>query len=177
MASRASGRCRSASETSGVIPACSPSFSRCCSSSLRARDRSRASGSAPSRPSCCSPRLAAFLMSLGPEIRSGGRLISEVGPYHFFYWHVPGLRRPARAGAVRDARHAVSVDCRGTRRRRDRTAVPPRRRHRRGARRACRRRSVRRAHRHQRHGRRRSLRDAAGARLYRRRGAGRRIAF
>ena len=43
--------------------------------------------------------LAAFLMSLGPEIRSGGRLISEVGPYHFFYWFVPGfdgLRVPAR---------------------------------------------------------------------------------
>jgi len=43
--------------------------------------------------------LAAFLLSLGPEIRSGGRLISEIGPYHFFYWHVPGfdgLRVPAR---------------------------------------------------------------------------------
>ena len=43
--------------------------------------------------------IAAFLMSLGPEIRSGGRLISEIGPYHFFYWHVPGydgLRVPAR---------------------------------------------------------------------------------
>jgi hypothetical protein len=42
---------------------------------------------------------AAFLMSLGPEIRSGGRLIGEVGPYYFFYWHVPGfdgLRVPAR---------------------------------------------------------------------------------
>jgi hypothetical protein len=42
---------------------------------------------------------AAFLMSLGPEIRSNGRLISEVGPYHFFYSHVPGfdgLRVPAR---------------------------------------------------------------------------------
>jgi hypothetical protein len=42
---------------------------------------------------------AAFLMSFGPEIRSGGRLISEAGPYHFFYWHVPGfdgLRVPAR---------------------------------------------------------------------------------
>ena len=42
---------------------------------------------------------AAFLMSLGPEIRSSGRLISETGPYHFFYWHVPGfdgLRVPAR---------------------------------------------------------------------------------
>jgi hypothetical protein len=42
---------------------------------------------------------AAFLMSLGPEIRSSGRLISEAGPYHFFYSHVPGfdgLRVPAR---------------------------------------------------------------------------------
>ena len=42
---------------------------------------------------------AAFLMSLGPEIRSAGRLISETGPYHFFYSHVPGfdgLRVPAR---------------------------------------------------------------------------------
>lgn len=43
--------------------------------------------------------LAAFLLSLGPEIRSTGRLISEVGPYHFFYRYVPGfdgLRVPAR---------------------------------------------------------------------------------
>ena len=42
---------------------------------------------------------AAFLMSLGPEIRSSGRLIAEAGPYHFFYWYVPGfdgLRVPAR---------------------------------------------------------------------------------
>jgi hypothetical protein len=42
---------------------------------------------------------AAFLLSLGPEVRSNGRLISEIGPYHFFYWHVPGydgLRVPAR---------------------------------------------------------------------------------
>jgi hypothetical protein len=42
---------------------------------------------------------AAFLMSLGPEIRSGGQLMSAVGPYHFFYWYVPGfdgLRVPAR---------------------------------------------------------------------------------
>ncbi len=42
---------------------------------------------------------AAFFMSLGPEIRSNGRLISEIGPYHFFYSHVPGfdgLRVPAR---------------------------------------------------------------------------------
>jgi hypothetical protein len=43
--------------------------------------------------------VAAFLMSFGPEIRSSGRLISETGPYHFFYSHVPGfdgLRVPAR---------------------------------------------------------------------------------
>jgi len=42
---------------------------------------------------------AAFLMSLGPEIRSSGRLIAEAGPYHFFYRYVPGfdgLRVPAR---------------------------------------------------------------------------------
>ena len=42
---------------------------------------------------------AAFLLSLGPEIRSAGRLISEIGPYHFFYRYVPGfdgLRVPAR---------------------------------------------------------------------------------
>ena len=41
----------------------------------------------------------AFLMSLGPEMRSGGRLINETGLYHFFYQHVPGfdgLRVPAR---------------------------------------------------------------------------------
>ena len=43
--------------------------------------------------------IAAFLMSLGPEMRSNGRLIGEVGPYHFFYYYVPGfdgLRVPAR---------------------------------------------------------------------------------
>jgi hypothetical protein len=42
---------------------------------------------------------AAFLMSLGPEMRSGGRLINETGPYYFFYRYVPGfdgLRVPAR---------------------------------------------------------------------------------
>ena len=43
--------------------------------------------------------IAAFLLSLGPEIRSGGRLIGEIGPYHFLYYYVPGfegLRVPAR---------------------------------------------------------------------------------
>ena len=42
---------------------------------------------------------AAFLMSLGPEIRSAGRLIAEIGPYQFLYTYVPGfdgLRVPAR---------------------------------------------------------------------------------
>ena len=42
---------------------------------------------------------AAFLLSLGPEIRSDGRLIGETGPYALFYWYVPGfdgLRVPAR---------------------------------------------------------------------------------
>ncbi len=41
----------------------------------------------------------AFLLSLGPEMRTGGRLIGETGPYSFLYWHIPGfdgLRVPAR---------------------------------------------------------------------------------
>jgi hypothetical protein len=41
----------------------------------------------------------AFVLSLGPEIRTGGRLIGEVGPYSFLYGNVPGfdgLRVPAR---------------------------------------------------------------------------------
>jgi hypothetical protein len=41
----------------------------------------------------------AFVLSLGPEIRTGGRLIGEMGPYSFLYSHVPGfdgLRVPAR---------------------------------------------------------------------------------
>ena len=48
---------------------------------------------------CVIAAVAAFFMSLGPELRSSGRLISETGPYHFFYSHVPGfdgLRVPAR---------------------------------------------------------------------------------
>ena len=43
--------------------------------------------------------VAAFVLSLGPEIRTGGRLIGETGPYSFLYEHVPGfdgLRVPAR---------------------------------------------------------------------------------
>jgi hypothetical protein len=41
----------------------------------------------------------AFLLSLGPDIRAGGRLIGEPGPYAFLYNIVPGfdgLRVPAR---------------------------------------------------------------------------------
>jgi len=43
--------------------------------------------------------IAAFLLSLGPEMRTEGRLIAEAGPYSFLYWNVPGfdgLRVPAR---------------------------------------------------------------------------------
>jgi hypothetical protein len=43
--------------------------------------------------------IAAFLLSLGPELRSGGRLIGDAGPYQFLYSHAPGfdgLRVPAR---------------------------------------------------------------------------------
>jgi hypothetical protein len=46
---------------------------------------------------------AAFLLSLGPEVRTGGRLIGEVGPYQFLYDHVPGydgLRVPARFAMI-----------------------------------------------------------------------------
>ena len=41
----------------------------------------------------------AFALSLGPDIRSNGRLIGEAGPYSFLYNYVPGfdgLRVPAR---------------------------------------------------------------------------------
>jgi len=41
----------------------------------------------------------AFVLSLGPEIRTSGRLIGETAPYSFLYSHVPGvdgLRVPAR---------------------------------------------------------------------------------
>jgi hypothetical protein len=41
----------------------------------------------------------AFVLSLGPEIRSNGRLIGETGPYSLLYSYVPGfdgLRVPAR---------------------------------------------------------------------------------
>lgn len=43
--------------------------------------------------------VAALFLSLGPEIRSGGRLIGETGPYALLYSYVPGfdgLRVPAR---------------------------------------------------------------------------------
>ena len=43
--------------------------------------------------------VASFILSLGPEIRTSGRLIGETGPYSLLYHHVPGfdgLRVPAR---------------------------------------------------------------------------------
>jgi hypothetical protein len=43
--------------------------------------------------------ILAFVLSLGPEIRTAGRAVSETAPYAFFYSHVPGfdgLRVPAR---------------------------------------------------------------------------------
>ena len=42
---------------------------------------------------------AAFVLSLGPQIRTNGRLIGSTGPYALLYSHVPGfdgLRVPAR---------------------------------------------------------------------------------
>ncbi len=47
--------------------------------------------------------LLAFVLSLGPDIRTGGRLISSAAPYGFFFDHVPGfdgLRVPARYGML-----------------------------------------------------------------------------
>jgi hypothetical protein len=45
----------------------------------------------------------AIAMSFGPAIHAGGRLVSEIGPYAFFYRFVPGfdgLRVPARFGMI-----------------------------------------------------------------------------
>jgi hypothetical protein len=47
--------------------------------------------------------LAAFFLSLGPEMRANGRLIGDTAPYAFFYANVPGfdgLRVPARYGML-----------------------------------------------------------------------------
>jgi len=47
--------------------------------------------------------LLAFLLSLGPEIRTMGRALHGTPPYAAFYWHVPGfdgLRVPARYGML-----------------------------------------------------------------------------
>ncbi|HKY23202.1 MAG TPA: hypothetical protein VJM31_18445 [Vicinamibacterales bacterium] len=46
---------------------------------------------------------AAFVLSLGPHIRTAGRLIGETGPYSLLYAHVPGfdgLRVPARYAMI-----------------------------------------------------------------------------
>ncbi len=45
----------------------------------------------------------AFVLSLGPEIRTNGRLIGSTGPYSLLYSHVPGfdgLRVPARYAMI-----------------------------------------------------------------------------
>jgi len=45
----------------------------------------------------------AFVLSLGPEIRTNGRLIGSTGPYALLYSHVPGfdgLRVPARYAMI-----------------------------------------------------------------------------
>jgi hypothetical protein len=47
--------------------------------------------------------IVAFIFSLGPEIRTQGRVIGEMGPYSILYSHVPGfdgLRVPARYAMV-----------------------------------------------------------------------------
>ena len=47
--------------------------------------------------------LLAFVLSLGPDIRTEGRAISSAAPYGFFFHHVPGfdgLRVPARYGML-----------------------------------------------------------------------------
>jgi hypothetical protein len=56
----------------------------------------------------------AFILSLGPEIRTEGRMISELAPYSFFYSHVPGfdgLRVPARFAMLVVLFLAVAAGC------------------------------------------------------------------
>ena len=58
--------------------------------------------------------IMAFLLSLGPEMRTGGRLIGELGPYSFFYWNVPGfdgLRVPTRFAMLVVLFLAVAAGC------------------------------------------------------------------
>jgi hypothetical protein len=57
---------------------------------------------------------AAFLLSMGPEIRTEGRMISELGPYSFFYRNVPGfdgLRVPARYAMLVVLFLAIAAGC------------------------------------------------------------------
>ncbi len=107
--------------------------------------------------------VVSFLLSLGPEIRTEGRMIGRAGTVLVFLLERPGIRRPSGAGAIRDARRAVSCDCRRMRRRRDRTASSSWRSHSPCSGRTRRCRSVRRAHHSQWHCRRNSLCDAACA--------------
>ncbi len=57
--------------------------------------------------------VVAVLLSLGPEIRTEGRLISG-GPYSFLYWNVPGfdgLRVPARYAMLVVLFLAIAAGC------------------------------------------------------------------
>ena len=58
--------------------------------------------------------VASFLLSMGPEIRTEGRMIGQLGPYSFFYWHVPGfdgLRVPARYAMLVVLFLAIAAGC------------------------------------------------------------------
>ena len=101
-----------------------------------------------------SPRLRPFLLSLGPEIRSGGRAHQRGGPYSLFLLARAGVRRPSRARTICDAGRAVPLGGGGLRRRGHRTPVRRGGAIRSGAGSARCRRGVRRTDRCQWHGRR-----------------------
>ena len=120
------------------------SFARAWSRERRARSR-------------CSPRRSRFLLSLGPEIRTDGRLIGEVGPYS------PSLlgtspastacacRRASRCSSCCSSRSAAGLGAAALE-----TAASPRRHARARTWRVRGRRGVRRADRRQRHRRRKA---------------------
>ena len=58
--------------------------------------------------------VASFLLSMGPEIRTDGRVISATGPYSFLYRNVPGfdgLRVPARYAMLVVLFLAIAAGC------------------------------------------------------------------
>ena len=58
--------------------------------------------------------VASFLLSMGPEIRTEGRMIGQLGPYSFFYRHIPGfdgLRVPARYAMLVMLFLAIAAGC------------------------------------------------------------------